>query len=89
VVLDTGQRWCPDEQRTFLSSIFFFYINSLMKIGSTKHLELNDLWDVPEQNKATPLFMKFNDVMAKTANPEKYPYVRRYHAYAYGACRFA
>lgn len=47
-----------------------------MKIGSKKHLELDDLWDVSEENKAADLFAKFNESMKKTADPDKYPYVR-------------
>lgn len=48
-----------------------------MAIGSKKHLEQEDLWDISEQNKAAGLYEKYKKCMEETAgNNTKHPYVR-------------
>jgi hypothetical protein len=72
----TGQRWCPEEYASILSRVFFFYTNSLMSIGSKKHLEPEDLWDLAEHHKASDLYDKYKKCMLDTADVVNHPFVR-------------
>jgi DNA-binding transcriptional regulator PaaX len=72
----SGERWCPQEHPSILSSAFYFYANALIKLGSRKHLEQEDLWDVSSQHQAERLFEQYAAVMEKTSKPERFPHVR-------------
>ena len=71
-----GQRWCPEEQTSVISRFFFFYVNALMHIGSKKHLEQDDLWDLSDDHKASGLYKKYSAAMEETVTAKKHPYVR-------------
>lgn len=36
----------PEESANIISKLFFTYVNSLIKLGSLKHLEQDDLWEL-------------------------------------------
>jgi hypothetical protein len=71
-----GRRWCPEEDASFTSQLFFMYMNSLMRLGSTKHLEASDVWDVARRNVAASLSATYSAQMLKTADPNGHPCVR-------------
>lgn len=71
-----GRRWCPEEECNFLSRIFFMYVNSIMRLGASKHLDEDDLWDVARRNECATLSTIYHTQMLRTSTPEKHPYVR-------------
>ena len=70
-----GGKWCPEKNASFLSRQLFMYMDELMKLGSTKHLELEDLWDVEDEDEADAITKQFEDNLHSTRNP-KAVYVR-------------
>lgn len=48
-----------EERSSWLSYIFFFYLDSLFSIGYRKTLELSDLGGIPEQNRSDVLYKRF------------------------------
>jgi hypothetical protein len=51
-----------------------------MSIGSKKHLEQEDLWDLSEQHKAAELYQKYYKCMLNTADRDRHPFVRLLHS---------
>jgi hypothetical protein len=73
--LSGQQRWCPEETCSLLSKIFFLYPNGLMKLGSEKVLDENDLWDMAHGNEAAGIHAKYAEQLQRTSSL-KYPHVR-------------
>lgn len=53
-----------------------------MSLGSRKHLEQEDLWDLSDQHKAAGLYETYKDCMLDTAVAKKHPYVRLFCVYS-------
>ena len=70
-----GEPWCPQERPALLAGLLFSYANSLLKKGSVKHLEQDDLWDVATQHRSAFIYSHFQKSMARTANPNRFPHV--------------
>lgn len=71
----SGPRWCPEEDAGFLSTAFFYYVNSLMALGYQKHLEADDLWTLCRRDKAQVVVDTFQRLMESTMKPVTSPQV--------------
>jgi ATP-binding cassette subfamily C (CFTR/MRP) protein 1 len=54
-----------EERSSWISYIFFFYLDTLFGIGYRKTLELSDLGGIPEQNRADVLYKRFEQFYAE------------------------
>ncbi|GBF89551.1 canalicular multispecific organic anion transporter [Raphidocelis subcapitata] len=63
-------RWCPEEGANPLSKALFIFANSLVKMGSSKHLEQADLWDTARRDDPGRVWGGFNAALRATAGPE-------------------
>lgn len=50
------------------------YVNSIMRLGASKHLDEADLWDVAKRNECATLTTIYHTQMLKTSDPQKHPY---------------
>jgi ABC transporter transmembrane region len=71
----SGVRWCPEESCSWFSKLWFLFPNSLMRLGASKTLEPDDLWDLARSNEASGIHAKYEEQLQKTASL-KYPHVR-------------
>ncbi len=46
-------RWCPEENAKLWSRLFFCYVDSILRLGYSKPLNQEDIWDLGERDKAT------------------------------------
>lgn len=63
----THCRWVPEESANWLSQLFFIYVNSLVRLGSQKHLEQADLWDTAKRDEPERLWASFEHNLRATA----------------------
>ena len=54
-----GTRWVPEETASWWSHLFFSYCTPLMRLGLSKPLEVEDVWDIPNKHEATVTSQKF------------------------------
>lgn len=73
---NAGRRWSPEEDSSIISKLFFIYVNSLMRLGASKHLEQDDVWDIAKANETKTVSTIYNTHMLRTADHSKHPYVR-------------
>ncbi len=69
------RRWCPEESAGWLSKLLFVYVDGLIKKGSSKHLEQNDLWDVAHNNEAANVYRGSKAILKESSDPVKAPQV--------------
>eukprot|EP00878_Enallax_costatus_P023084 GHUV01024544.1.p1 GENE.GHUV01024544.1~~GHUV01024544.1.p1 ORF type:complete len:247 (+),score=33.23 GHUV01024544.1:288-1028(+) len=65
-----GYRWCPEEQAGWFSKLFFIFANSLVSLGSRKHLEQSDLWDTAHQDDPRQLWEQYSQQLEVTADDD-------------------
>ena len=46
-------RWCPEENANVWSRLFFCYVDSILRLGYSKPLNQEDIWDLAERDRAT------------------------------------
>eukprot|EP00191_Tetraselmis_sp_GSL018_P016990 CAMPEP_0177592954 /NCGR_PEP_ID=MMETSP0419_2-20121207/8848_1 /TAXON_ID=582737 /ORGANISM="Tetraselmis sp., Strain GSL018" /LENGTH=334 /DNA_ID=CAMNT_0019083881 /DNA_START=35 /DNA_END=1035 /DNA_ORIENTATION=- len=63
--LDRG-RWCPEETANPVSRVFFSFANGLVRKGTQKTLEPNDLWDLEKKDEARSAFSRFQSNLEAT-----------------------
>eukprot|EP00878_Enallax_costatus_P012507 GHUV01013062.1.p1 GENE.GHUV01013062.1~~GHUV01013062.1.p1 ORF type:complete len:145 (+),score=25.63 GHUV01013062.1:288-722(+) len=64
------ERWCPEEQAGWFSKLFFIFANSLVSLGSRKHLEQSDLWDTAHQDDPRQLWEQYSQQLEVTADDD-------------------
>ena len=70
-----GDHWCPEEDASLLSKLFFAFCNSLMTLGAQKTLNQEDLWSLASCDEASAIVATFERNLEATKNPEKRPQV--------------
>ncbi len=68
-------RWCPEEQAGFLSTITYSYATSLVKLGCKKTLLAGDLWDMSQWDEARTISSRIQGCMDATKDPVTAPKV--------------
>ena len=56
--------------------MLYAYANPLIKLGSVKHLEQDDLWELVREDQAAVVHASFQEELAKTVDPVSAPQVR-------------
>lgn len=66
----------PEEAAGWVSRMLYAYANPLIKLGSVKHLEQDDLWELMREDRAAVVHASFQEELAKTVDPVSAPQVR-------------
>ncbi|KAG9295694.1 hypothetical protein G9A89_001711 [Geosiphon pyriformis] len=56
---DEPQNVCPEETANIFSRLTFYWMSSLMKLGHSKYLTMDDLWDLKSSDQSAKLSRKF------------------------------
>ncbi|KAL3119041.1 hypothetical protein niasHT_003824 [Heterodera trifolii] len=56
---------CPEGQVSFLNQITFWWFNGMARLGHRRPLEMDDLWDLLEEDQSEYLLEKFEKIRAK------------------------
>lgn len=72
---DARDRWCPEEQAGFLSTLFYTYATSLVKLGYKKTLLADDLWDMSRWDEARTISSRVHGCLETTKDPFTAPKV--------------
>ncbi|PNH04685.1 hypothetical protein TSOC_009131 [Tetrabaena socialis] len=70
---ESRPRWAPEETAGFLSHVFFSYCNGLVRMGYSRPLEHDELWDVAARDDAAAVSGRFQAALASTVDPVKHP----------------
>eukprot|EP00850_Spirogloea_muscicola_P009079 SM000050S17004 [mRNA] locus=s50:312640:321290:- [translate_table: standard] len=63
--------WCPEEEASFISRVFFSYATSLIRLGNRKVLMIEDLWAVSKQDRAEVVAARFDEAWAFEEKKDK------------------
>lgn len=66
-------RWCPEENATFLSRLFFTWVDSLLTQGLNKPLQHDDLWDLSTQDSSLLVSSNFDYNLKSTIDDVRAP----------------
>jgi len=68
------ERNCPEARAGLLSRIFFVFVTGLIKTGARKHLDPEDLWDLPKGDEAKHVYSAFLKHFEDTKADGTHPY---------------
>lgn len=61
-------RWCPEEDASWASRLFFAFVSSLMKMGAGSEMQQEDLWDVARRDEAAVVWARFERALGAVNN---------------------
>ncbi|CAG8452470.1 10619_t:CDS:10 [Ambispora leptoticha] len=56
---EESEKACPEETANIFSRLTFYWMTQLMKLGYSKYLTFEDLWDLKKEDQSTVLSRKF------------------------------
>ncbi|KAF9262693.1 multidrug resistance-associated ABC transporter [Marasmius fiardii PR-910] len=68
-----GGKQIPERKAFFLSQVIFAWLDPLMKVGFSRPLEQDDLWDLPPDRRTTALTDQVEAAFYSRCSPEQRP----------------
>ncbi|GAX75363.1 hypothetical protein CEUSTIGMA_g2807.t1 [Chlamydomonas eustigma] len=64
---------CPEANASLIATVFFTFANGLIKLGTEKHLEQEDLWPLMKHDRARDTFQLYQHHLQSTIDPVTAP----------------